>query len=53
MKLKEMASRAKRATPLLDVGPPTKEEKNNVDNGRINGGTSADYLTRRIARDAS
>jgi len=39
---------------FLDVGPPTIEEQNNVDviNIRtLGGGTSADYLTARIARD--
>jgi hypothetical protein len=39
--------------PLKDVGAPTAEETDNVDNININpvGGTSATYLARRIARD--
>jgi hypothetical protein len=49
--IEDVASRAKVAKPLLNVGPPTKEEKNNGSNTTIVG-RGADYLTRRIARDA-
>lgn len=40
-----------RAKPLADVGPPTKEEK---DNGSVttNTGRGVDYTLRRLARDA-
>jgi hypothetical protein len=42
-----------RAKPLADVGPPTKEEKDNVGNtnNKLNG-TTVDYTLRRLARDA-
>jgi hypothetical protein len=41
-----------RAKPLADVGPPTKEEKDNVGNtnNKLNG-TTVDYTLRRLARD--
>lgn len=42
-----------REKPLLDVGPPTKEEKGNPNNVRINKfGNDTDYTLRRLARDA-
>lgn len=42
-----------RDNPLANVGPPTKEEKDNVDNVNIKtkGGNDTDYTLRRLARD--
>ncbi|MBV8264802.1 MAG: hypothetical protein JO252_00495, partial [Planctomycetaceae bacterium] len=49
---RQVADRARDALPLLDRGAPTKEERENkVDNINLRGGTQADYLTARIARD--
>jgi hypothetical protein len=40
--------------PLAGVGPPTKEERDNVDiiNNKAKGGTATEYTLRRLARDA-
>lgn len=40
-----------RANPLRDVGPPTKEEKNNLGNSNNTVGNTNEYLLRRLARD--
>src|SRR5690606_2103919 len=40
-----------KANPLRDVGPPTKDERDNVGSSNITGNTN-DYLLRRLARDA-
>ena len=41
-----------RDNPLADVGPPTKEEKDNPTNSRIETyGGNTDYTLRRLARD--
>lgn len=47
-----VTARAQNPKTLLDDGPATAEERNNLDIIKDNkGGTSADYLTARIARD--
>jgi hypothetical protein len=38
--------------PLRDVGPPTKEERDNVGTSNNTVGNTNDYLLRRLARDA-
>ena len=41
-----------RDNPLANVGPPTKEEKDNPTNSRIETyGGNTDYTLRRLARD--
>lgn len=41
-----------KANPLLNVGPPTKEEKANGTIGTNNRGGNTEYTLRRLARDA-
>lgn len=48
------AIKAAKERPLADVGPPTKDERDNVDiiNNKVKGGTDTEYTLRRLARDA-